>query len=361
MKINALHIARLCSEFREALTASEIVDLKKDESRKTVTIHLLKEARKFSLIFHFGMSSSYIYYLDYFPRKIVTTNFLPQLRGCVIRHISQPVFDRILRFDLVDDAAEFSLIFELFGQSSNMYLLGNKFDVITTLRKAKQDIKNYILPESPNRFNPLEFDEKSVVEYISQNPDAKLSDIFNALEDEYFYDLLDYLSLDFAQKVSDLDEKEIKSVLAEIHTSCNDFVKPDAPFYYQRERRRVSLFERGGYETANSLPDLLAEFSSWEKQPVKKISDKKRILEQLKRSIKRYSKKIEKLTKELLRAQSYSQVRKKAEILSANLHQVRAGMESIQLADYEAGENALLTMLKICLPKLKSFRIKFRL
>ena len=340
MKISALHIARLCLEMQPDLTGAEILDLKKDEVRKTVTIHFAKNTQKFCLVFHFGMSASYLYYLDYIPHKIITTNFLPQLRGCAVVDIAQPVFDRILHFSLKGDESAYGLVFELFGHSSNLYLLGKNNSVITTLRKAKQDVKKYIPPESPGGINPLDFKPGRAVDYLLQNPDMDIQSVFTALDDQFFTDLYNQMGIATDAKIGDIDEKKIVDLLDELHSRCSDFVKPDSKFYFNSEKQLISLFEKQGWESSNSLSRLLSEFSQQEKQPVKKISEKKQALDQVKRLLKRDSRKVEKLRLELERAGNYRLFRRKAEILSANLYRVKTGMGSVELPDYESGEDA---------------------
>ena len=342
MKISALHIARLCSEFQSALAGAEVLDLSKDEVRKTVTIHFVKNTQKYCLIFHFGMAASFIYLLDYIPRRIITTNFLPQLRGCSVLNISQPIFDRILRFDLEDEDAAFTLMFELFGHSSNLYLLGRNNSVVTTLRKAKQDVKKYGLPESPGGFNPLDFDPIKVIEFLEQNPDMDLRDVFTTLDDYFFDNLYVQLGIDGDIKSGELDERQISAILQQVHSKCSEFVKPATEFYYRPDKRQISLCEREDWEISVSLSSVLSEFSRQEKQPVKKISERKQSLEQVKRLIKRDSKKLENLKPEFERVSNFRQVRRKAEILSANLRRVKTGMGSVELPDYEAGENAAI-------------------
>lgn len=337
MKITALHIARLANEIGAALQNARIVNLHKSEKDKIVVVHLDVEESGYSLVFHFGGSTSYLYLSDGFRPRIVTTNFLPQLRGYEVQGIGQIGFDRIIEIELFGKEKTFRLIFELFGLSSNLYLTDENLSIITSIRKAKLDLEKYKPPDPLVLENPLDFDINSIADKMITHADESLMEvimkIFSGLSEEMLRTFADSKGIDLDAPVLDFSEEEIRRFLENMKNACRDFVYPETELSYDPESQEMYLTDVSELPHASRLSDILFEFSRSRRSLQKQKSEKSQILGMLKRAIKKETRKIEKLERQLEQAKEYPRLQRQAELLSANLHKVKKGMSEIEIED----------------------------
>jgi predicted ribosome quality control (RQC) complex YloA/Tae2 family protein len=337
MKITALHTARLANEFKEDLAEATIVNLRKSEKDKTVTMHFEAEDKKYSLVFHFGGNTSFLYLQGGHRPRIVTTNFLPQLLGCRIDGVRQVGFDRIIEMDLAEGERPFRLIFELFGLSSNLYLTDANLQIITSIRKSKLGLKKYQPPEPLQLENPLEFEPDSVAGMLLADPEKTLLDAilqtFSGLNEGMLRTFADSIEIDLDDTISEYSKEQITAFLDRMKNTCNGFVNPQNELSYDPESQTIFLTESAEFSHASRLSDILHEFSRIKQSSQPEKSEKTQYLGMLKRAIKKESKKIEKLQRQLEEAKKYPEMQKKAELLSANLHQIKKGVSEIELED----------------------------
>ncbi|MBD3217785.1 MAG: DUF814 domain-containing protein [candidate division Zixibacteria bacterium] len=355
MRITALHIARIVEEFRQSLLGARIRKLRKSEKDKTVIMHLESGDERFSQVFHFGGKVSYIYLVFGFYTRITTTNFLPQLMDARINDISQLDFDRIIQFDIEAEKESYRLVFELFGISSNLYLSDNSNNVITSIRKAKLDLKKYEPPEPLELANPLDFHTEDVMKRLMASPELALKDAiprtFSGLDER----LLEEIAADkydiLSNAVSELIPESIEELLGNIKEYCTDFTDPGIALSYDSDAGSILSANKDDLPKFDSISEIFRQASRGQKIKKPKSSVKSNLAGQLKRAIKKDTKKISKLDEQFEKAQDYPLIRQKAELLGMNLHRAEKGMESIEVDDVYSEDGA---MVKIELDKTLS-------
>lgn len=337
MKITALHIARLVSEFKQSLLEARIRKLRKSEKDKTILIHLAKESDRFSLIFHFGGRDSYLYLRDGFYMRIATTNFLPQLMDKNIVDISQIDFDRVVQFAIEDEGNSFRLIFELFGISSNLFLTDDSGNIITSIRKAKLDLIRYRPPEPLQLANPLDFELSEMISVISHMDKLSLKDAilktFAGIDDGILYDLAGDRSGLLDKLVSEHSPDSIESVLFNLREYCANFVRPETELSHDSKSESILIASDNDLPKYASISDIIRQSAAGQKISRPKTSIKSNLLGQLKRAIKKDIKKKAKLEEQLDKAEEYPSLQRRAELLGMNLHKAKRGMESVEVED----------------------------
>ncbi|HDS01959.1 MAG TPA: fibronectin-binding domain-containing protein [candidate division Zixibacteria bacterium] len=337
MKITALHTARLVSEFRQSLPGARIRKLRKSERDKTIVMHLEDAHDRYSLIFHFGGKDSYLYLLDGFYTRITTTNFLPQLLDARIINICQIDFDRVVQFDIEDDERSFKLIFELFGISSNLFLTDGSGTIITSIRKAKLDLKSYRAPEPLKLANPLEFDVENIMGMIGSNSELSLREAilktFAGIDEGMLRDFEEEGSNVLDEAVSKIRPETIRNILCNLRKYCADFIKPETELSHDPESESILLSSDGDLQQYSSISDIFRQYAAGQTLRKPKSTIKSSLAGQLKRAIKKDTKKQAKLEEQLGKAEEYPDLQRRAELLAMNLHKAGRGMDSIELED----------------------------
>jgi predicted ribosome quality control (RQC) complex YloA/Tae2 family protein len=336
MKITALHTARLVAELRSSLKEAKVAKLHKSESDRKILIQLSGQRGGLTLAFHFAGKTPYLYLQQGHTAKIVTTNFLPQLMGGRITSVSQIGYDRIIRIDIAISEQDYSLIFELFGQNSNLLLLGNNGGIITSLRKSKNAGDIYQPPAPPDYINPLEFDPDKIAHDFGVTTNQPLKNLlikhFAGVDEGIIAIIQDDLDLDLSADSNTLGYDRIRQVLDDLRRICQAFAST-GPISYTIDPPAVLVRSKAGCEMADSLSDILFRFSRQISSTRKLKSARTEVLNLVKRAFKKETRKLEKLRLQWQKAEEHTDLQKAAELLSMNIHGLKTGMESVVMED----------------------------
>lgn len=264
------------------------------------------------------------------------------LEGSVLQSIEQVGVDRIINFHFsnrneLGDEVQLVLSVELMGRHSNV-ILYNKQDnhIIDLLKRINPDENRarillpkakYELPPLKEGINGLTLSEDEFKELKATFSDpAELVTKMNGLDKDDRMELLGYLNDDYSY--------------SSFKTFFDQFSNPRG-FVLKTPKNKRKIFSYLPYhldlEKESSNPNLdqaLDEFyeyqanRDWVKQ---RASQVERIV---KNEQKKLSKKIIKLKKQLDLAENSEGYRIRGELLNANLHLVKPGMEKVQVPNY---------------------------
>ncbi len=347
MTLSAIHIARWVLEAAPELVGRVVTSLHKDEMRKLVTLELAGP-ETLMLYYLFLPGESLICFEKGKPsgdaRAHRTTNFLPQLVGGRVTTVEQAGFDRIVKITLAGQRDDFVLMFELFGPSSNLFLLDSRNEVITSLKNSP-DGHVYELPGQPRGIPPYEVTAGRLVSTARSRPQETLRSLLE-LEvrgcDASFWDLVLGPS-DQSTPAGEIDEGEMESI---VHSIVDTYDR------CTRRRREIAVTESGLRWRAESdegqcytrLNDAMADAAHELSYRSAMRSVRQRVSQALKNARKRLEEKIEKLRKLLDAADDAAHYRQWAELLTVNIGRISKGMSSVtvtNLYDEHQGEIAI--------------------
>lgn len=315
MSIDGVFIHNLINELKiiEQKRINKIYDLSENEfllhlSNRQVLVASLNVNHP-----HLRLSS------EHFQNLTTPSNFCMVLRKYfergIIESISQYNNDRIVTIKVrqADELGYYKfryLIFELLGRHANLILVDGEMMIIDCLRKTPLDSMrllvpkvNYIYPES-NKINP----------YTITNNDFDINElegVSNILKTEIKY----YNNIKFVLS------KEVKPTL--ITTN-------DKYFFYWTDLVTLT----GKRTFFNSLSDLLSYYFNTVTKTFLQTEQNKKIINFIKREIKKTTQKITKQELELQQAQENLVYEKLGNLLSSNLYRIKKGDSLIVLEDF---------------------------
>jgi len=288
---------------------------------------------------------------------------LNPIKGAYVKEVSIPYPDRVVELALVKILSptrfeRFFLIFELTGKNANLFLLDGERRVKFFLRPVLSSVREITLRGD---YQPPPLDKKPLEElsFGQVTPEGIEKKLYR-----------------FALFISPLNAREIAHIFRQVGD-----LKKAYRLFIERHRSSNSAYlyyedGRPAYLTTfpySSLENLeFKEFSgelpysrAWEEFYRERILGsevkvlKERLLSRLKRRKEALMKELSALkeTETLLR--EAGEKRKLGELLKANLHSVKSGMESIELMDYETGEKVSIP-LDPSLSPLKNMENYFR-
>jgi len=336
MRLSAIHIARWISEATEAISGFSVSSLHKDEIRKLITIELAgRSAMRLSYLFLPG--ESLIYFESEKPegvrRPLKTTNFLPQLIGAVVTAVEQIGFDRIVKISLSGLTEDFSMILELFGPSSNVYLLDSNDAIITSLKDSAER-QAYDPPDQPEGILPHEITPDNLRWAIRSSPEMTVREAVETTVrgcDELFWDLV-FRDTDSAIAIGDIDDHALEVILHSISDT------------YERctvGRHEVTLTENSvswavqtdSTQTYSLLNDAIADAAQELSYNVAMKSIRQRISQGIRNNKKRLEGKLTKIKRLLADSGDANHYREWAELLTVNIRKIRRGMTSVTVTN----------------------------
>ncbi len=264
------------------------------------------------------------------------------LLNSTLRSIEQIGMDRILsfNFDRLNELGEvnsFSLIFELMGKHSNVFLCDSNNNIIDLLKKFSLDENKlrvllpgnkYIQPVLGQKENPM----KITKDYFDENIHSK-KDLFFKLEG-------------FGKITAeqfDLNYDSYKSFI-------DNFSKTPTIYYDHNKKIAIaSLFSLKAseeyiaetYESINEMINIYIQKTISSRQHYNLKGQLDRVLsENLKKTVK-----IIKLIKNDLKKNSdYEKYKKTADILAANIFSIKHRPSSVELFDFYENENTIIQL-----------------
>jgi len=272
------------------------------------------------------------------------------LVGARIQSISQPDFDRLLIMDLsVRDEmgvlSEKKLVLELMGRASNIILVDDKGNIIDCIRRADfgENAVRRLLPGMIYR-RPLLQDktpffhsaEEQFTELGSQcassaNPEKSIMESFSGLSPMVSRELVYrcHGQMEFLpEAMSALRESVLQSELEPIV-----LMREGKPFDFSY--MRISQYgDQVELENYPSFSELLDAFYSQRDHAESMRRKSRDLLHKTKSARDRTQRKLNARRQEMEKADNREQVRKEADLITANIYKLKKGMASFSCEDF---------------------------
>ena len=354
MALDAIVLTALRNELAPKLEGGRIDKVQQPEKDKVI-ISLRNMGENMKLLINAGAGSGRIHLSHAsFENPAEPPMFCMLLRKYLvsgrIEKISQPDFERLLLVDIIShnemgDEIKLCLAVELMGRSSNLVLIGNDGRIIDCLRRMDYggDAERRMLPGMiyrlpPKQKKPLFFDTDAAKrrELISafdvERPLEKcLMDTFSGLSPLVCRELA-HRSGGAIENLADVLDVFYDSVLAGEFTPCLmlDNGKP-AEFSFMPLKQYDGAYEM---QTLGSFSELLDAYYSKRE----KLESSRRRSKELKHMCKtardRIARKLAGQQEELKRTEGREEIRKNAELVTANIYRMKKGESSIIVDDY---------------------------
>lgn len=268
------------------------------------------------------------------------------INGAIIEAIDQPSLERMITFKLrtVDEIGDTSyryLVIELMGRHSNLLLLNETKDNIIDSLKHVPATQNryrtilpgfsYIAPPSQHKINPLSMERDSVIKRLD----------FNAGK-------LDKQIVQLVEGFSPFIAKEIvhRARLGSMDSYNDEFLKiceqmmlkKYEPTIYDNEREDFHVlpitYLDGEKQTFSSVNEMLDHFYAGKAERDRVKQQARDLYRFLKNELDKNKRKLkihEKTLQNSKRAETYQRY---GELLTAHMHEVRQGDESITVVNY---------------------------
>ena len=272
------------------------------------------------------------------------------LVGARIQSISQPDFDRLLIMDLsVRDEmgvlSEKKLVLELMGRASNIILVDDKGNIIDCIRRADfgENAVRRLLPGMIYR-RPLLQDktpffhsaEEQFIELGSQcassaNPEKSIMESFSGLSPMVSRELVYrcHGQMEFLpEAMSALRESVLQSELEPIV-----LMREGKPFDFSY--MRISQYgDQVELENYPSFSELLDAFYSQRDHAESMRRKSRDLLHKTKSARDRTQRKLNARRQEMEKADNREQIRKEADLITANIYKLKKGMASFSCEDF---------------------------
>ena len=272
------------------------------------------------------------------------------LVGARIQSITQPDFDRLLVLDLsVRDEmgilTEKKLVMELMGRASNIILVDDKGNIIDCIRRAdfgenamRRLLPGMIyrrpLPQEKPPFFAADDEQRTEIGRrcaLSANPEKSIMEFFSGLSPLISRELVYrcHGQTEFLPEAMDaLKESVVKSEFEPVilMREGNPF-----DFSYMRISQYGETMELAEY---SSFSELLDAFFS-QKDHAESMRRKSRdLLHKTKSARDRTQRKLNARRQEMEKADDREQIRKEADLITANIYKLKKGMASFSCEDF---------------------------
>ncbi len=341
----ALHIFALVNELKDSLIGGRFVasEFYKKEREAYMLFKTAKGTVALGLAYHPTGFGAFV-----IPRSKISVKtkekpwpfFQPALESDIIS-IEQINLDRIIKIDLTSKANNSSIIIEAIGPNGNLLLLDNNNKILATLRNKKYDSDiAYEPPPALNRINPFDFSPQQLIDSIRETAEEKQIEIgtflknnFLGLDKNLANEIAERADLDYTMPISEMTEAETIRLGDMILSTVQLFERYEPGYSY--DSPAVAPFKlhhlSGEPNKYKTLSLAVYDMIRGRKAVKAELSGKQKILEAIKKHTKKQKRKIALVEKDISSAEKYDMYRHYAEILKANITNIKKGQKSITL------------------------------
>ena len=284
------------------------------------------------------------------------------LTGARLSEMSQPPMERIVRlvFDTLDAIGEPTrkeLVLELLGNSCNLILLDHEGIILEAMRRVDEDVSRsrsilpglfYRLPESQEKRNPLETEREQMARLLAEaSPDTRLDkwllDSFFGLSPLVCRELINQVFGETDARLGDgnpaLYERFLEILTASfIKIRAGEFTpylisEGETPFDFSY----TPIHQYGGGFTLREMESFSALLDGfYEKRDARDRLRQRAgaLIKTLTNMRDKTARKLEIQKQEKEAAEDREQIREKGDIVTANLHAIARGQESLTALNF---------------------------
>ena len=292
-------------------------------------------------------------------------NFLIVLRkylsGAILKDIEQVGMDRVVRFSFVSrnelgDVLDFDLIYELMGKHSNLILVNDEDVIIDSLKRVPPFMSHVrqILPNikfkliENSQLNIIDIDYKAFKSKVSAE-DEKIFKVlyqsFQGLSPAFSKEILYRCQIEKNMIAGDLSDLELiciyDTILKLEYNENFIFLDSDGLF---KDFHVIGLSRYDSHINKNSTLELIDDFYRMRDIQIhirQKSTDLRKLIDT---RIKRIENKLENLYLDMNSSLEADEYMLKGELIISNLHQIKKGMENVDLINYYTNENIIIKL-----------------
>ena len=354
MALDTVMLSALAAELRPKLEGARIDKVRQPE-REQVLLSIRNKGENMRLLINAGAGSGRVALTrQSFENPAEPPMFCMLLRkylvGARIEKLTQPNWERLLIVDIIShnelgDSVCLKLAIELMGRSSNLVLVGDDGRIIDCLRRMEYggDVQRRMLPGMiyrlpPAQKKPLIFDcDRAQIESALNSSedgkplDKRLLDSFSGLSPLVCRELVHRAFYDISCLPNAL-EAFLESVRAGEFTPTllTKDGKP-AEYSFMQLKQYGSEYEQ---QSLNSFSELLDAYYSKRELSERRRRRARELSHSVKTARDRIQRKLVCRLEELERTYGREEIRKNAELLTANMYRVKRGDSSVTVEDY---------------------------
>ena len=354
MALDTVMLSALVAELRPKLEGARIDKVRQPE-REQVLLSIRNKGENMRLLINAGAGSGRVALTrQSFENPAEPPMFCMLLRkylvGARIEKLTQPNWERLLVVDIIShnelgDSVCLKLAIELMGRSSNLVLVGDDGRIIDCLRRMEYggDVQRRMLPGMiyrlpPAQKKPLIFDcDRAQIESALNSSedgkplDKRLLDSFSGLSPLVCRELVHRAFYDISC-LPDALEAFLESVRAGEFTPTllTKDGKP-AEYSFMQLKQYGSEYEQ---QSLNSFSELLDAYYSKRELSERRRRRARELSHSVKTARDRIQRKLVCRLEELERTYGREEIRKNAELLTANMYRVKRGDSSVTVEDY---------------------------
>ena len=354
MALDTVMLSALVAELRPKLEGARIDKVRQPE-REQVLLSIRNKGENMRLLINAGAGSGRVALTrQSFENPAEPPMFCMLLRkylvGARIEKLTQPNWERLLMVDIIShnelgDSVCLKLAIELMGRSSNLVLVGDDGRIIDCLRRMEYggDVQRRMLPGMiyrlpPAQKKPLIFDcDRAQIESALNSSedgkplDKRLLDSFSGLSPLVCRELVHRAFYDISC-LPDALEAFLESVRAGEFTPTllTKDGKP-AEYSFMQLKQYGSEYEQ---QSLNSFSELLDAYYSKRELSERRRRRARELSHSVKTARDRIQRKLVCRLEELERTYGREEIRKNAELLTANMYRVKRGDSSVTVEDY---------------------------
>ena len=354
MALDTVMLSALAAELRPKLEGARIDKVRQPE-REQVLLSIRNKGENMRLLINAGAGSGRVALTrQSFENPAEPPMFCMLLRkylvGARIEKLTQPNWERLLVVDIIShnelgDSVCLKLAIELMGRNSNLVLVGDDGRIIDCLRRMEYggDVQRRMLPGMiyrlpPAQKKPLIFDcDRAQIESAlnssedGKSLDKRLLDSFSGLSPLVCRELVHRAFYDISC-LPDALEAFLESVRAGEFTPTllTKDGKP-AEYSFMQLKQYGSEYEQ---QSLNSFSELLDAYYSKRELSEQRRRRARELSHSVKTARDRIQRKLVCRLEELERTYGREEIRKNAELLTANMYRVKRGDSSVTVEDY---------------------------
>ena len=354
MALDTVMLSALAAELRPKLEGARIDKVRQPE-REQVLLSIRNKGENMRLLINAGAGSGRVALTGQsFENPAEPPMFCMLLRkylvGARIEKLTQPNWERLLMVDIIShnelgDSVCLKLAIELMGRNSNLVLVGDDGRLIDCLRRMEYggDVQRRMLPGMiyrlpPAQKKPLIFDcDRAQIESALNSSedgkplDKRLLDSFSGLSPLVCRELVHRAFYDI-NCLPDALEAFLESVRAGEFTPTllTKDGKP-AEYSFMQLKQYGSEYEQ---QSLNSFSELLDAYYSKRELSERRRRRARELSHSVKTARDRIQRKLVCRLEELERTYGREEIRKNAELLTANMYRVKRGDSSVTVEDY---------------------------
>ena len=354
MALDTVMLSALAAELRPKLEGARIDKVRQPE-REQVLLSIRNKGENMRLLINAGAGSGRVALTrQSFENPAEPPMFCMLLRkylvGARIEKLTQPNWERLLMVDIIShnelgDSVCLKLAIELMGRNSNLVLVGDDGRIIDCLRRMEYggDVQRRMLPGMiyrlpPAQKKPLIFDcDRAQIESALNSSedgkplDKRLLDSFSGLSPLVCRELVHRAFYDISCLPNAL-EAFLESVRAGEFTPTllTKDGKP-AEYSFMQLKQYGSEYEQ---QSLNSFSELLDAYYSKRELSERRRRRARELSHSVKTARDRIQRKLVCRLEELERTYGREEIRKNAELLTANMYRVKRGDSSVTVEDY---------------------------